>query len=76
MRIAIGIELSRRDGGDANLVNQKPAKFEIAGAASNMGREWIVLWEFDRRHVGQNEVAALGVGVLSSISMWAVSGWI
>jgi hypothetical protein len=62
--IRIGIELRRWDGGDANLVDEEPAELEIARAAGDMGREGVVLWEFDRGHIAKDKIAALGVGVL------------
>lgn len=65
MGIGIGIELRRRDSRNADLMNEEPAKLEIARTAGNMGRERIVLWEFDRGHIGENEVPAFGVRVLT-----------
>mgnify|MGYP006873518250 CR=1 FL=1 len=64
MGVRIGIEFRRRNGGDANLLDEEPAELEIARAAGDVWREGIVLWEFDRGHVGQDKVAALRVGVL------------
>lgn len=71
MGIPISIELSRGNGSDANLMDKEPTEFEVARTRRDMRREGIVLWEFDRGHVGENEIAALGVGVLSIVSISA-----
>lgn len=64
MGVLVGIELGRRDGGDADLLDQEPAELEVAGAAGDVGREGVAFGEFDGGHVGEDEVAAFRVGVL------------
>lgn len=62
--IGIGVELGRRDGSNANLVDQEPTKLEVTGAASHMRREGIVGWQLDRCHVCQHKVSTFRLRVL------------
>lgn len=43
--IGVRVELSRRNGSNANLVDEEPAKLEVARATSHMCWEWIIRWE-------------------------------
>lgn len=63
--IRIGVELSRRDGSNSNLMDEEPAEFEVAGTVGHMRRELVVLWQLDGGHVGQNEVTTFGIRVLN-----------
>lgn len=61
------VELGGRDGSNTDFVNQEPAQLEVTRAAGNVGRELVVVRQLDRRHVDEDEIATLGVGVLSRL---------
>lgn len=62
--VLVRIELCWRNCSHSNLVDKEPAKLEVPGAVGHMRREFVVLWELDRRHICKNEVATFGVRVL------------
>lgn len=62
--VGISVEFSGRDSSYANLLDEEPAKLEITGTASNMGREGIVSWELYRGHVDKHKVSTLRIRVL------------
>lgn len=64
MGVLVGVELGGRDGRDAHLLDQEPGELEVAGPVGDVRREGVVLGEFNGGHVGEDEVAAFGVGVL------------
>lgn len=64
MRVLRGIELRGRDGSNPKLHNQEPAQLEIARAVGHVRGEVVVPGEVDFGEVGEDEVAAFGVGVL------------
>lgn len=45
--IGVSVELGWRNGRNANLMNEEPAKLEVAGAACNMRREWVTFRQLD-----------------------------
>lgn len=62
--VGIGVELSRRNSGNADFLNEEPAELEVTRTVGNVGWEGVICWELDRGHVGQNKVSTLGVRVL------------
>lgn len=62
--VLVRIELCWRNCSHSNLVDKEPAKLEVPGPVGYMRREFVVLWEFDRRHICENEVATFGIRVL------------
>lgn len=67
--VGISVELRRRNGGNANLVDKEPAELEVAGAIGNVGWEGIVCWELDGGEVDENKVSALGIRVLQRMNL-------
>lgn len=67
MFVSVSVELSGRDRSNSDFVNQEPAELKITRTAGNVGRELVVVRELHRGHVGENKVATLGVGVLSTL---------
>ena len=64
MRVLRGIELRGRDGRHAQLHDQEPAELEITRAVGHVRGKVVVRGEDDFGEVGEDEVAAFGVGVL------------
>lgn len=63
MRPLVGVELGRRDCGDAQLHDEEPGHAEVARAVPHVRREVVGRGQRDARKVGEHEVAALGLAV-------------
>lgn len=72
--VLVGIELCWRNCSHSNLVDEEPAKLEVPRAVGYMGREFVVLWEFDRRHICEDKVATFGVRVLMRVLAQSIGG--
>lgn len=64
MGVGVGVELGGRDGGHAELHDQKPAELEISRSVGDVRGEVVVGGQVDARHVDEDEIATFGVGVL------------
>lgn len=64
--VGIGVELCRGDGSHSDLMNEEPAELEVTRAVSDMRREGIIGWQFDRGHVSQHEITTFRLGVLNA----------
>lgn len=62
--IVISVKLGGRNGSNADLVDEEPAKLEVARTTGNVGWEGIVCWKLDSGHVDKDKVPALGIRVL------------
>ncbi len=61
--VSVGVELARRDGGDAQLLDQEPGELEVARPLGHVRREGVVGGDLDLGEVHHDEVAALGLRV-------------
>ena len=64
MGVGAGVKLRGRDGGHAELHDKKPAELEVARPGGDVGGESVGGGEGDAGEVDEDEVAALGGGVL------------
>lgn len=67
--VVISVKLCGRNGSNADLVDEEPAKLEVARTTGNVGWEGIVRWELDSSHVDKNKVSALGIRVLGRFKL-------